>query len=103
MSGPVYSDALREDRRSVILRVLHDQTSLSMSDSNIHDCIERGFGHMDSRDVVRDDLVWLEEHGLVQLEHLQGGHIWMARLLQRGEDCVTGRTKVHGVKRPGPR
>lgn len=96
-----YDASLREDRRGQILRILNDQPGYGLNDGVLQDGLER-LGHRIGRDVVRADLAWLDEMGLVQCEEVSGGHMTVATLTQRGEDVALGRAKVPGVKRPRP-
>jgi hypothetical protein len=92
---------LTEDRRGIILRVLHDQGGFSLNEGVLQDALDR-LGHKVGRDIVRDDISWLRDHELLQIAELQGGRLWTVTLTQRGEDVATGRTRVPGVKRPAP-
>lgn len=94
-----YSESLREDRRGQVLRVLQDQPSFALNDGVLQDALGR-LGHNVARDIVRDDLEWLSERGLVQIER---SAVWIATLTQRGEDVAAGRARSPGVKRPDPR
>lgn len=94
-----YAGTLREDRRGQVLRILHDQPSFALNDGVLQDALGR-LGHKVARDIVRDDLEWLSERGLVQVERAA---VWIASLTQRGEDVAAGRSRAPGVKRPDPR
>lgn len=92
---------LTEDRRLAILRLLESQEGYRANDSVLHTALDR-LGHSVSRDVVRGDLSWLEEQGLLSTE-LIAGTVLVATATQRGADVATGRTRHPGVKRPSPR
>jgi hypothetical protein len=96
-----YSEFITEDRRLAVLRLLADQQDYALNDSVLHGALGR-LGHGVARDLVRDDIAWLREHGLVSVE-IVAERVWVARLTERGADCAAGRTRVPGVKRPGPR
>lgn len=92
---------IAEDRRLVLLRILSEVPTFALNDSVLHSALER-FAHHPTRDLVRDDLRWLEERGLVALEEVAGRTL-VATLTERGGDVASGRSRVEGVKRPGPR
>ncbi len=92
---------LAEDRRLVILRLLHEQGGYALNDSVLHSALE-AMGHQVARSIVRDDVGWLEERQLVTTE-LISGRVLVATLTERGGDVAAGRSRVEGVKRPKPR
>ncbi len=92
-----YDKHLSEDRRLVILRVLLRASGYSSNESILHDAL-RMLGHRCSRDVVRTELTWLAEQGLVRVEVI--GTVHVAKLTSRGQDCAGGDVSVPGVKRP---
>lgn len=94
-----FADLVASDRRLVILRALESDLGYSHNESIIHSILGE-FGHRCSRDLVRTDLAWLKEQGLVTLEDVSG--IYVTTITQRGVDVATGATMVPGVKRPGP-
>lgn len=91
---------MAEDRRGVLLRVLHDQGDFALNDGVLQDALDR-VGHRVARDVVLADLAFLAELGLLEIERL--GSLALATLTRRGVDVATGRAIVPGVKRPPPR
>lgn len=93
-----YADFIREDRRLVILRVLSELPRYSANSSVLYTALSQ-FGHYPSRDVVKTELVWLEELDLVKLEDV--GPVIVATLTERGLDVAQGRCEVPGIKRPG--
>lgn len=96
-----YGDLVLQDRRLCLLRSLHDDPDYAANDSVLQGLLSQ-MGHGVSRDVVRSDLAWLAEQGLVVLETPIDG-VTVARLLERGADVATGRSVVPGVRRPSPR
>ena len=94
------NDILTEDRRLVILRSLLECNG-EANESILQDCLD-AYGHSVARDVVRGQLDWLAEQGLVTVERLRGGFC-VATLSGRGQDVAEGRAKVTGVKRPRAR
>jgi len=94
-----YRQTLDADRRSVILGLLDKATGYKLSDYLMQSALP-AFGHDVSIDVVRTDLAWLQEQGLITVE--TPGAVQIAKLTQRGLDVAAGRAVVPGVKRPGP-
>jgi DNA-binding transcriptional ArsR family regulator len=94
-----FADVMREDRRLLILRLLDQSTGFTASEYVLSPAMQQ-LGHMISSDVLRADLAWLAEQGLVEVSEVQGVHIANAR--QRGLEAARGLTTVPGVKRPVP-
>jgi len=94
-----YSAYQTEDRRLVILRVLQESGAFTTNEYMLQSMLER-LGHAASGDLIRTDLAWLSEQGLIDVDVVADVHI--AKLLARGEDVARGRTTVPGVKRPSP-
>lgn len=90
------NDILTEDRRLVILRSLMDCNN-EANESILNDCLD-AYGHNVSRDVVRTQINWLQEQGLVTVEDLHG--FFIVTITGRGQDVAEGRTRVPGVKKP---
>ena len=94
-----YKKLLQEDRRLVLLHLLAQSPGHEAN----HYVLQAGLdqmGHKISRDLVKSELSWLEEVGLVKLENLDT--LVVALLTSRGEDACTGRALVPGVKKPVP-
>lgn len=96
------AETLAEDRRGVILRILVDQGDFSLNEGVLQDALDR-VGHKVARDLIRDDLAWLQRHGLASVAELNGGSLWIANLTKRGEEVAQGRERVPGVKRSSPK
>lgn len=96
-----YTDFVAEDRRLGILRFLAEDADYSLNDSVLQTALDH-IGHGVSRDVLRTDLAWLAEQGLVTVEAVMGGKVAVATLTARGADVAGGRAVVPGVKRPTP-
>lgn len=92
-------DILTEDRRLVILRSLIDCNN-EANESILNDCLD-AYGHNVSRDVVRTQIDWLQEQGLVTVEDLRG--FYVVTITGRGQDVAEGRARVSGVKKPRAR
>lgn len=90
---------LQEDRRLVILRILNESAGYTANDSILDTALD-AYGHKVSRDVVKAELDWLQEMGLLQLKDVAGTKV--AEITQRGIDVAEGQAVVSGVKRPRP-
>lgn len=94
----MYDEQLRDDRRLALL-----QTLMGAAEYTAHAHVLRTaagqLGHRTSFDVIRADLAWLDEQGLIVLAD---GEIPVATLTLRGEDAARGVARVPGVARPRP-
>ncbi len=88
---------LAEDRRLVILRVLHELPAYR-TNSFILSTMLSTWGHEPSSDQVKTDLTWLQEQGFLELDIVES--VYIAKLTTRGADVATGRAVVPGVMRP---
>lgn len=97
------SQLLVADRRLCILRFLSEDRDYTLNESLIQDVLDL-VGHAVTRDLIRTDLAWLKEQGLVTIRHEMPGtkELLVATLTERGGDVATGRASVPGIKRPGP-
>ncbi len=92
-----FAEKLTEDRRLVLLRLLSEQNGQTANSS----VLTMGLNHLGivvERHQVVDDLRHLQLHGLIQLEQVIET-VYVARLLGRGEDVVSGLLTVAGVSR----
>lgn len=89
---------LQEDRRLVLLRLLAEMPTYT-ANSSVLTMALASYGHAVTRDLVRTDLHWLQEQGLVIVGDL--GPMLVATATERGQDVASGRAIVPGVKRPG--
>ncbi len=94
-----FSAVVTEDIRLSILRGLEQDPDYAHNAAVLRSLLA-AIGHAVSRDRLHTELAWLEEQALVTLEDVSG--VLVARLTTRGEDVALGRTRVPGVKRPGP-
>lgn len=94
-----YADVVREDRRLQILLVLEACPNYAAAHYLLSHALD-AYAHAVSIDVLRSDLAWLGEQGLVDLSTHDDATI--ARLTNRGLDCAQGRIVSPGVKRPKP-
>lgn len=99
MTQKDFQSLLREDRRLVLLKLLADGDDYSANIYLLHMALP-GMGHTCSEDMIRTDLEWLAEQGLVTVS--EPGGVLVAKLTGRGDDAAAGRARVPGVKRPRP-
>lgn len=92
-----FSDHVTQDRRLVILRVLLISGAYTANEYMLQTMAEN-LGHVVSADLMRTDLAWLQEQGLLAVDVVSD--VQIARLITRGEDVARGRIEVPGVKRP---
>lgn len=90
---------LQQDRRLVILRILNESAGYTANESILDSSLD-AIGHRVSRDVVKAELSWLEEQGLLSLQTVINTQV--ATITQRGIDVAEGQAKHPGVKRPRP-
>jgi Fe2+ or Zn2+ uptake regulation protein len=93
------AELFRENRRLAILRFLSQTPDYAASDDVLCQALE-SVTLMAGYDTVRADLVWLDEQGLLETNEI--ADIMTARINKRGVDVAAGRSRVPGVKRPGP-
>ena len=99
-----FAEELAADRRLVMLRALFDAPGNAINEG-VGKTIMGNFGHKVGGDIVRADLQFLADHGLVRLEKLardNGSDFWVAHLTLPGEDVAAGRRVHPGVARRGP-
>jgi hypothetical protein len=89
-----------EDRRLSILLVLSESPSYTANVFLVQSAVGSIYGHNVSLDVLRTDLAWLDEQGLVSVKTT--GDVSVATLTHRGVDVAAGRAVQPGVKRPMP-
>ena len=94
-----YNKIIQADRRLNVLEVLHQDADYSHNEHILKSVLE-SLGHGISTDLVRTELRWLEEQGLVSVEDI--GSVLVARLTERGVDVALGRSRVDGIARPRP-
>lgn len=90
---------LQQDRRLVMLRILNEMPGYEANDSIIDNALD-AYGHKVSRDLVRTEMYWLQEQGLLILRDVAGTQV--AQITQRGIDVAQGQATHPGVKRPRP-
>lgn len=90
---------LAADRRLVLLRVLADSAGYQANEYLLDTMLEE-LGHPVSSDLLRSELAWLTEQGLLTQQPVAA--VIIATLTRRGLDVARGRVQVPGVKRPQP-
>ena len=85
--------------RLAILQVLSVAPSFEASQFLLWQAIPH-FGSRASTDSVMTELCWLEEQGMINLDHID--QVWLARVTDRGRDIAIGRARVPGVQAPAP-
>lgn len=93
------SNIIIEDQRLLILKSLLDSHHYSQNEEVLLVLLEQ-YGHFPSHELLRLNLCFLEEKGLLVLSMLD--ELLVAKLTRQGVDVAQGRTIVEGVKRPRP-
>lgn len=96
-AAPVIAQELQRDRRLRVLLTLGQAPVWTCNESVLKNVL-RALGHAVSTDLLRTELAWLHEQGLLELE--QTGDLYVARLVQRGEDVARGAAQQPGVAPP---
>lgn len=82
-----------EQRRLAILRTLSEVAYHANEDVLTQALDEMSLASV-TKDMVRADLVFLSEHGLIRVEKMPkaSGELWIAHLLVAGKEVAGGRT-----------
>ena len=99
-----FRQALDEDRRLVILQCLGQADGFALNENLLEKMVQRLRLGIIGRDLLRAHLNWLDQHGLVTIEHLPVGNgtdLWAATLTRAGHEVAKGREHP-GVARPEP-
>ncbi|AAN53741.1 ArsR family transcriptional regulator [Shewanella oneidensis MR-1] len=91
---------INEHQRRSILTALSAMVGFGANHSMVRETCAT-FGVEMSNDVIKTQLYWLEEQGLVSIK-TQGNYL-IAELKARGQDVVDGLANVPGIKRPSAR
>lgn len=94
-----YAELQTEDRRLVVLRLLLQSAEYRANTYLLHQALP-SFSHSIGMGRLVEDLAWLQERGLLEIEEVGG--VGLATLTQRGADVAEGREQEAGVKRPRP-
>jgi hypothetical protein len=94
---------MAEDRRLALLLSLMEAGGFELNEDALR-LMLRSLGHVVTYDVLRGDLNWLSEQGLIRIEKLpvNSGELWIAHLLGRGQDVADG-AAYPGIARPRAR
>jgi hypothetical protein len=95
------TEVLMKDRRLVVLGTLSKMQALN--EGVLRQALV-SIGHSEAaRDLIRADLQFLENHGLIRVEKLPmpSGELWVAHLLEAGLDVANGQPH-EGVARRTP-
>jgi hypothetical protein len=93
------NDIQTETRRLAILQLLKSDPDYSINDELLRQLLASQ-GHGVAMAVVRADLAWLEQVGLLSTNVLPGCTV--AILRNDGVDVATGVSVVPGIARPSP-
>ncbi len=96
----IYRQLIRQHRRLLILQLLEESNDYKINETILNEMIEIRLSPT-PQDVVRSDLQWLDEQGLVEIDIL--GDLWVPKLAVRGLDAAKGIARVPGVSRPRPK
>ncbi|MDH5299509.1 MAG: ArsR family transcriptional regulator [Desulfobulbaceae bacterium] len=94
-----FDSLVQADRRLVILQSLAEGQGYSVNEFVLRRMLDV-MKHKISRDLMRTELGWLAEQGLVAIEEVEG--VMVATLTGRGKDAAEGAVLVPGVQRPEP-
>lgn len=95
-----YREHFAEHLRLTVLRLLAELPSYSANSSVITDAAHE-LGLVATRDIIRTELAWLAEQGLVTTREPAPGLV-VATATERGLEVAAGRARVPGVQRPAP-
>lgn len=94
-----YNQFMTAHRRLTILILLASASAYTLHEQPLKQSLA-GQAEGVSTDVLRADLQWLHEQGLVVAKQDNG--FWFATLTARGNDVRQGLSTVPGVARPEP-
>lgn len=95
-----YAEHFATHLRLAMLRVLEGAPACRANSSILHSAVQ-DLGLSASRDLVRTQIAWLDEQGLVT--SAAAGDLVVVTLTERGLDVARGLVVVYGVARPTPR
>ena len=98
MTKQTYSEFIAKDRRLSILLILLGSMGYRVNEHLLNTTLEKSFAHCVSADLLRTELAWLQEQGVIKVETVND--VQIAELTRRGQDVAQGRTVVPGIKRP---
>ncbi|MBQ1782894.1 MAG: ArsR family transcriptional regulator [Gammaproteobacteria bacterium] len=92
------AETVRPHQRVSILIALGQTPGAGLNDSILHDAVS-ALGVLSSRSQIRNELLWLEENGLVRIDRVTPT-LMVATLTSRGRDFLAGNVFIDGVKTP---
>jgi hypothetical protein len=95
-----FAELQNQHTRAIILRLLTKRPGYQANDSLLSSMLADA-GQPLSHDVLRSQLAWLAEQGLITTKTLMETML-VASLTTRGQDVALGLALVPGVKRPAP-
>jgi hypothetical protein len=94
-----YNDFMTANRRLTILSLLAAANAYTLHEGSLKAALKERAEPVSS-DVLRSELQWLHEQGLVLAKQPDG--VWITTLTARGGDVQQGLSTVPGVARPEP-
>ena len=95
-----YNEQMTAFRKLEILTILFALPAYTAHEFDLKTALKAS-GHAVSSDILRTDLNWLSEQGLVYID--PKSDVYVVSLTARGNETREGLTTVHGVARPEPR
>lgn len=95
-----YNQFMNEHRRLTILNLLASASAYTLHEQPLKQALASQAEGV-STDLLRADLQWLHEQGLVVAKESDG--FWFATLTAKGGDVRQGLSCVPGVARPEPK
>lgn len=97
LSSETLTEELRRDRR---LRILQTLTEIpgGMTNEAVLKNSALAFGHLVSSDLIRTELCWMAEQGLLSIRSERD--LYVATLTDRGQDVASGAAIQPGVSTP---
>lgn len=94
-----FAKIVQEDRRLMVLLLLKESDQYSANEHLLRRALDN-FGHNVGKDLLRTELAWLSEQGL--LKTTATADVVVAKLTSRGLDVADGRALIPGIKVPEP-
>lgn len=94
-----YMPHIQEHVRLIILRALAAEPNHTSNDAFLQD-VAKSYGIDRGRDLVRQEIRWLEGIGAVRVQAMESALVVTARA--RGIDHAERRIVLEGVRRPSP-
>ena len=94
-----YQTIIAKEQRLLILQALQQDTDYRVNDIMLQAWLEE-MGMDTSMDKLHTEMQWLEEQGMLTIEHIKSMQI--ATITQRGLDLANGKSRNQGVARIKP-